>query len=349
LIFANGNVKILSRSEKNAPETPGKKIVSVSTVMSKQAELNYRSNKIVFYNDVKIRDGKACLDSDRLDIFLADKKVENNADKDAPSGAPLAAGMEGKDKTVTKIIATGKVLMLKDKDELKTDILTLFFRDLPPGVKPTPGMIQSGGAQLIKILCDGSVTATSYNQKEGKLLARTLKAANAMSDLLADYSEFHGNVSIHDNGTDIYCKDMYVFTGAAPVTETVTDEKGNKKPVEKKISEEEALDADPFEMDMGENSAPSRIAISDSQDLKRIVCKREVVLLRKDNKGNLQRAGGDQAVYTVDTKEVVLTAERPRRPWMRSNGRKQFSDIIRSDIGTEDLRAIGNIEVMPDK
>jgi hypothetical protein len=83
--------------------------------------------------------------------------------------------------------------------------------------------------------------------------------------------------------------------------------------------------------------------------LKRIVCKREVVLLRKDNKGNLQRAGGDQAVYTVDTKEVVLTAERPRRPWMRSNGRKQFSDIIRSDIGTEDLRAIGNIEVMPDK
>ncbi|MBE6377900.1 MAG: hypothetical protein E7051_03660 [Lentisphaerae bacterium] len=348
LIFANGSVKIVSRSEKNAPETPGKKIVSVSTVTSKQAELNYRSNKIVFYNDVKIRDGKACLDSDRLDIFLADRKVDEKTAENTPSGAPLAAGMEGKNKTVTKIIATGKVLMLKDKDELKTDILTLFFRDLPPGVKPTPGMIQSGGAQLVKILCDGSVTATSFNKKEGKLLARTLKAANAMSDLLSDYSEFHGNVSIHDSGTEIFCKDMYVFTGAAPVPETAVDENGNKKPVEKTISEEDALDADPFEMDMGENSAPSRIAISDSQDLKRIVCKREVVLLRKDNKGNLQRAGGDQAVYTVDTKEVVLTAERPRRPWIRSNGRKQFSDIIRSDVGSEDLRAIGNIEVMPD-
>ena len=101
-------------------------------------------------------------------------------------------------------------------------------------------------------------------------------------------------------------------------------------------------------MDMGENSAPSRIAISDSQDLKRIVCKREVVLLRRNSKGKLQRAGGDQAVYTVDNKEVVITADRPNRPWIRSEGRKQFSDIIRSDIGTEDLRCIGNIEIMPD-
>lgn len=348
LLFANGNVKIISRSEKSTPEDPAKKIVSVSTVNSRQAELNYRSNKLIFYNDVKIRDGKACLDCNRLDIFLKDKKVEKKSGDSAPSGAPVAAGMEGKDKTVTKIIATKDVVMLSEDNELKTDILTLFFRDLPPGAKPSPGMIQAGGAQLVKILCDGSVLATYFNNKDGKVTSRTLKSANAMSDLLADYTEFHGKVMINDGNTEIYCRDMYVFTGAAPINESIVEENGEKKPVKKELSEEEALDADPFEMDMGENSAPSRIAISDSQELKRIVCKRDVVLLRRDSKGNIQRAGGDQAVYTVDTKEVVLTAERPNRPWMRTNGRKQFSDIIRSDIGSEDLRSIGNIVVMPD-
>lgn len=348
LLFANGNVKIISRSEKIDPKNPGNKSVTISTVTSKQAELNYSSNKLVFYNDVKIRDGKASLDCNRLDLFLADKKVDKKADKKAPSGAPMAAGMEGKDKTVTKIVAHEKVVMISDKDILKTDLLTLFFRDLPPGAKPSPGMIQAGGAQLIKILCDGSVVATSFNKREGKVQKRTLTSANAMSDLLADYSEFHGNVVINDGNTEIYCRDMYVFTGASPVNEVIIDGEKKKAPQKKTISEEEALDADPFAMDMGENSAPSRIAISDSQELKRIVCKREVVLLRRDSKGKLQRAGGDQAVYTVDTKEVVVTAERPRRPWMRSDGRKQFCDIIRSDIGTEDLRGIGNVVVMPD-
>lgn len=342
LLFANGNVKISNRSEKVTGN--GQKNVSLSTVNAKQVELNFRNNKLVFYNDVKIRDGKACLDCDRLDIFLADKKT----DKNAPSGAPIAAGMEGKNKTVTKLIATGNVSMISDnKDELKTDILTLFFRDLPPGEKPSPGIIQSGGVQLTKILCDGNVLAKSFNQRDGKILTRTLTAANAKSDLLADYSEFHGKVTIIDDNTEIHCRDMYVFSGASPVNEIIV-ENGNKQPVKKELSEEEALDEDPFEMDMGENSAPSRIAISDSQDLKRIVCKREVVLLRRDSKGRLQRAGGDQAVYTVDNKEVVITAERPRRPWIRSEGRKQFSDIIRSDIGSEDLRCIGNIEIMPD-
>jgi hypothetical protein len=45
---------------------------------------------------------------------------------------------------------------------------------------------------------------------------------------------------------------------------------------------------------------------------------------------------------------VVLTAERPRRPWLRADGRKQFCDIICSDMETQDLRGIGNVVMMPD-
>jgi lipopolysaccharide export system protein LptA len=347
LLFGSGNVCIISVSEKDDPDNPGKRITSRSTINSRQAELNFRKNKIVFYNDVKIRDNAASLDCDRLDLFLADRQ-DNSPGTEKISRAPFAAGMEGKNKTITKMVALGNVVMISENDELKTDMLSLFFRDLPKGAKPSPGMIQSGGVQLTKILCDGSVQATSVEMKDGKKEVRVLKAANAKSDLIANYSEFHGSVSIKDGITEIYCRDMYIFTGASPVNEVIIENGNTQVAAGPKVSEEEALDADPFAMDMGENSVPKRIAISDTHDLKRVVCKREVVLLRRDKNGKLQRAGGDQAVYTVDTREVVLTAERPRRPWLRSEGRKQFCDIIRSDMATEDLRGIGNVEVMPD-
>ena len=347
LLFGNGNVKIVSRSEKDDPQHPGKKIVRISSIASRQAELNYRKNKLVFFNDVKVRDSEASLDCRRLDLFLADRAP---ADRKKPSGAPMAAGMEGRDKTVTRMIAKGDVVMHSGKDELHTDMLTLLFRDLPPGVKPSPGMIQSGGVQLTRIFCDGRVKALSHTTYDGMPSQRVLKAGNAMSDLLKDYSEFHGDVSVVDGNTEIHCRDMYIFTGASPIDEVIVENVPVKTTAaaESGDLDDEDLDADPFALDMGENSVPTRIAVSDTRDLKRIVCQKQVVLLRRDNKGKIQRAGGDRAVYTVNTREVVLTAERPRRPWLRSDGRKQFCDIIRSDMATEDLRGIGNVVVMPD-
>ncbi|MBE6376383.1 MAG: hypothetical protein E7050_07950 [Lentisphaerae bacterium] len=343
LIFANGNVKIVSRSEKDVPGNPGKKVVSHSTIASRQAELNFRNNKIVFYKDVKVRDESAALDCDRLDLFMTDRPDDKATEI---SGAPMAAGMEGRNKSINRMVAKDNVTMISGSDELKTDMLTFFFRDLPPGEKPSPGMIQSGGVQLVKIKCDGSVQASSQTEQDGVKITRVLKSTNAMSDLIKDYSEFHGDVTVIDGNTEIHCRDMYIFTGASPINEVI--EENTPQTEEKDEFDDEDLDADPFALDMGENSVPSRIAISDNRDLKRIVCQKQVVLLRRDKKGRIQRAGGDRAVYTVNTREVVLTAERPNRPWLRSEGRKQFCDIIRSDLATEDLRGIGNVVVMPD-
>ncbi|MBE6356265.1 MAG: hypothetical protein E7058_04030 [Lentisphaerae bacterium] len=347
LLFANGNVRIINRSEKNSPDIPGQKVIETSTIHSQQAELNYRDNKLVFYRTVKIRDSAAALDCDRLDIFLADRSTSLKSTE--VSGAPMAAGMEGKNKTITKLMAMGDVYMVSRGDEIQTDLLTLLFRDLPEGAKPSPGMIQSGGVQLIKILCDGSVTATSPTVANGQKTLRKLKAANGMSDLLKDYSEFHGNVNIVDGNTEISCDDMYIFTGASPINEEIVENIKVQKPQKNQEQlDEEALDADPFAVDMGEDSVPTRIAITDSRDLKRIVCQKKVALLRRDDKGQIQRAGGDRAVYTVNTREVVLTAERPKRPWLRANGRKQSCDIICSDMETQDLRGIGNVIMVPD-
>ncbi len=330
-ILAENNVKIVSVSQKSDPAQPGKKRNSTSTVAAHNAEFNYPENKLIFTGNVKVRDEDSALDCDRMDLFMADKK-----NRKQPAGdSPLNGSFGGGNKTLTKMIASGNVLMKNGNDNMQTELMTLFFRDLPPGAKPSPGMLQAGGVQLTRIICDGSIVATTA----GKAGKRILKARHAMSDLLKDYSEFHENVEIFNGDNEIYCRDMYIFTDEAlpeSAAQTIKTAKKND------------IDADPFTLDTGEDSVPSRIALSDGIDLKRIVCKNNVVLLKRNANGNIQRAGGDQAVYTVENQEIVLTAEPPNRPWLKSDGRKQFCDIIRGDIASEELRGIGNVTVVPD-
>lgn len=334
-VFAEGRVRIVSRSEKDDPQSPGGKKTAQSTVNAELAELNYTVNKLIFYRNVKVRDAESALDCDRLDLFLKDKRHASGQ----VSGAPLGGGMGARNKSLTKMIASGRVFMTNSKDEMRTELMTLFFRDLPEGFKPSPGMFQSGGVQLTRIVCDGKVVGVG-NAKSAPADRRILNAEHAMWDLLKDYSEFHNKVVVYRGETDaLHCRDMYVFT-----RESSPDEE--KTATLKKAAD--PLDEDPFALDMGENSVPARIALSDGLNLKRIVCKHEVVMVKRASNGQLQRAGGDQAVYRVADKEMILTAEPPRRPWLRSDGRKQFCDIIRSDTETEDLRGIGNVQVMPD-
>ena len=374
-IFADGRVRIVSKSEKPDPEAPDGKRIAESTLVSKQAELNYLVDKLIFYHDVKIRDNTTALDCDRLELFLKDKEPKKTADapkkegtpaeatkkeetpaeatkKEAapapdgktpaanPSGSPLSGAIGGQNKTLTKIIAAGNVFMTNGKDDMSTELMTLFFRDLPPGVKPSPGMFQSGGVQLIKIICDGKVVGIGKDEVTKKPEHR-LYADHGMWDLLKDYSEFHNNVAVYNDSDDgvLYCRDMYVFTQES------SPEAGNAPNIRQA---EDQLDTDPFALDMGENSVPTRVALSDGLNLKRIVCKNEVVLVKRASDGKLQRAGGDKAVYVVSKKEMVLTAEPPRRPGLRSDGRKQFCDRIVSDTETEDLRGIGNVQMVPD-
>ena len=185
----------------------------------------------------------------------------------------------GKNKTLTKVTAAGKTFMQDAASDLSTDFMTLYFRDLPPGVKPAPGMFQSGGVQLIKITCDGAVVAHSKSEKNrkqnsktlfpdnGKSKGNTLKCRHAISDMLSNRSEFHEKVSVYDGENLLTCRDMYVFTGQPPKSVQQPEQKAADDP-----------DADPFALDMGENAAPSRIALNDGIDLQRIVCKNDVLL-----------------------------------------------------------------------
>jgi len=344
-VLFDGDLRIVTTSEDKS------KKVKTTELTSKRGELNYSGNKLVFFENVHVIDGETTLDCDRLDLFLADKKANGKNDVNNVNIIPLAGNANGKNKTLTKVTAAGKTFMQDARSDLATEFMTLYFRDLPPGVKPSPGMFQSGGVQLIKITCDGSVVAHSKSNENKKQNSKTLfpgdaaknkgntlKCKHAISDMLSNRSEFHGKVSVHDGENLLTCRDMYVFTGQPPKSVQQAAQKAADDP-----------DADPFALDMGENAAPSRIALNDGIDLQRIVCKNDVLLTNKDADGKIRQAGGDTGVYTVETRNIIITSNPPARPYMRSEGRIQYSDIIRGNLATEELSGIGNVRVLPDK
>ena len=134
---------------------------------------------------------------------------------------------------------------------------------------------------------------------------------------------------------------MFVYTDTAPEV-PATEKNAEKRP-------DDDPDADPFEIKIKENTAPSKVAISNGVELQRVVCKNDVVLINTDKKNNVTRAEGDTAIYTVKTADVVITADAPRRATLRRDGKIQYSNIIRGNLREEELQGEGNVQVIPDK
>ena len=221
-VLCDGDLRIVTTSEDKD------KKIKTTELTSKRGELNYSGNKLIFFEKVHVIDGETTLDCDRLDLFLADRNGNGKNSVNNANIIPLAGNANGKNKTLTKVTAAGKTFMQDAASDLSTDFMTLYFRDLPPGVKPAPGMFQSGGVQLIKITCDGAVVAHSKSEKNrkqnsktlfpdnGKSKGNTLKCRHAISDMLSNRSEFHEKVSVYDGENLLTCRDMYVFTGQPP-------------------------------------------------------------------------------------------------------------------------------------
>ena len=336
-IFCDGQVYIVSKPKKSAAEKP-------STLNALRAELDYTANKLVFYDKVKLLHKGDTLECKRLDLFLADSAYAKKSGKTAASGGVALGGRSAGEKTLNKVIASGNVIMKDQQSDLSTDLLTLNFRELPPNTAVTPGMFAANNVQLTSITCDGKVVASSFPGagKKDKNRKRLLLAEHALSDLLKNRSEFHKNVSIEEENNTLACRDMYVYTGTAPVQAQPAAAAAPVKP-------EDDPDADPFALEPTENTAPSRIALSDGVDLERIICKNDVLLTNKDKKGMLSCAGGDNAVYTVKTGEITITANAPNRPYLKRDGRIQYSDIIEGNLRTEELSGKGNVQVVTDK
>ena len=165
---------------------------------------------------------------------------------------------------------------------------------------------------------------------------RTITADRGTVDFVKNCSEFHGNVHVRDKENSLKCGDLFLYAAkAAPVPK-----EGQPKPA--------SIDDDPFAL-ANASLAPARINLTDTLNLTRILCQKEVQFSHRDENGKVQQAGGDQADYVVADRIMVVTGTPEKRPWILSEGWRQEADRIL--VNTEDgtMRADGNIRTVAEK
>ncbi|WP_295812425.1 LptA/OstA family protein [uncultured Victivallis sp.] len=341
-------------------EKSGKAAPPKTEVTSDSSDLNYGGNKLVFQGNVKVRDPRMSLDCDRLEIYLSEKGGATAAKKQKSAGIGDALDFDGgksAEKFVSKVICIGNVRSQDPRADLSTDRMTLNFEELKPGEQADSAVFQSNGTRLAKIVCEGNLemvnrpdtaaegrAAKDPTNPFGNMLGnskgpRTLRAERGIVDLVKNESEFHDKVSLVDDQGTLKCEDMYLFTrksvpqqaAAAPVV---------KPPVE------EDPDADPFSTEApAKGSVPARIALTDTLELARVLCKRNVEISRRTKEGELQRAGGEQADYRVEDKKIIMTGTPESRPWMSAQGGRISGDRILVDLANETMKVLGNTVV----
>ena len=108
------------------------------------------------------------------------------------------------------------------------------------------------------------------------------------------------------------------------------------------------LDDDPFAI-ADATAVPTRINLTDTLDLTRILCKNNVLFSRRNTDGKVQKAGGDQADYIVADRIMTVTGKPGEQPWMSAEGRRMYADRIIVNTETETMDAVGNTRTVAEK
>lgn len=344
-----------------------------TTITSKESDLNYSANKLVFRGDVQVRDPRMKLDCDKMELILEERKLTpGNREMEKQLDGAFGGNGSSRNKTLARIVCTGNVHAVEEQGDIRTDKLTIYFREVAPGMPVQSGMFQSNGTQISKVVCDGNFVMESRpvpgkkNEKEsvkspmGALTGssntkRTVTARQGILDFMSNESEFHGDVKVHDEQGDLTCQDMYLYatkTDAAQADKNAKNAKSAGKPVKVVDPDADPMlagDADPFAAGMdkkGESTGvPDRISLMPGLELSRIVCKKDVLLVRRTPKGE-QRAAGEMADYQVATKKIIMTGTPEVQPWMmEEQGSKIAGDRIVVDVESGTMKVDGRTQV----
>ena len=317
-----------------------------TVILSDSSDLNYGGNLLTFNDNVKVDDARLKLDCDRMEILLLEQNPAGAKEK--KSAADVLVLENGADRSLSSVVCTGRVHAVDPGSDLRSEKLTLTFRPQAPGAPP--GMFQSDGTELALIEADGKLVvvntpepgeqqqaaATGIGRNLGGLMKggsagpRTISADRGRVDFTKHLSEFHGNVHVRDDENSLKCDDMYLYAG---------------KPAAGSGKEGEApkagIDDDPFALP-GAETVPARISLTDTLDLKRVLCQNNVLFVRRTSDGQVQRAGGHQADYVVADRVMVVTGEPGKQPWMSAEGRRMYADRIIVNVENETMNAVGN-------
>ena len=338
-VCAHNGSKVVLGARSAAAGQAGKS--SETVVLSDSSDLNYGGNLLTFNDNVKVNDERMKLDCDRMDIHLIGKAADGETAKSAMD--VLALEDPGRsDRTLSQVVCTGNVHAVDSGSDMRCDTFTMHFAPQPPGVT-TPGMFQSNGTELVRINADGNFEAvntpvpgegeaTAQNGDLGGLMKnssgkpRRISADRGQVDFRKQLTEFHGKVFVRDEENSLKCDDMYLFAGKAPVV----SETGA-------AASQPSLDDDPFALEAAE-TVPARISLTDELDLQRVLCRNNVLFVRRTTDGELQRAGGNEADYVVANREMIVTGTPEEKPWMSAEGRRLYSDRIIVDVVAETMR-----------
>lgn len=321
-----------------------------TTITSDSSDLHFGGNKLMFKGNVQIRDPRMALDCDQLEIYLRDKNP-GESPKKGDESIQLDAGSSGS-KVVEKVVCTGKVHGVDAKFKVDTDLLTLHFRQLPPGAKPETGMFQSSGTELTSILLDGHVRLEAKSEPAGakpsaagSLFAGVAAGAGGGStvltsdrgkiDLPGNLSEFHGKVKVVESRGTLDAQSLYLYSAQ---TRPAGGEPA--KPVKPNV------DIDPFESSLS-SDVPERIAIGEDRELTRVIAEKDVVITRHLPAGQLQRAIGDRVVYDVAARNIMLTGTPDKLAVLEDPIQgKMTGKTILLDLVTEGIKAEGGRPVL---
>ncbi|WP_288592776.1 LptA/OstA family protein [uncultured Victivallis sp.] len=332
---------------------------SQTVITSDESDLNYGGNSLVFTGNVQVRDPRMILDCDRMELVMMPRESVAKAEKKDPAKKADELGGASESKFLSKVICTGNVHAVEDRMDLKTDKLTLLFRELPPGTVVEPGMFQSNGTQLTKILCDGRVVMVnqpdpdaekkSAEARPGALSgmfgnsksARTLKSGHAVVDMLKNESEFHEKVEMVDDQGTLKCEDMFVYAEKSAPAAAQTAAKSAAKP----HSPDLPPDDDGFAVEESGSEVPERIELAEGLELSRILCLKDVELTRRTKTGEVQRAGGQKADYVVADKKIIMTGDDREKPWMSASGGRLKGKRIIVYVDSERMEVDGGTQV----
>ena len=284
------------------------------TVDSRRADLNYGGNKLAFAGNVAVRGRGMKLDSDKLDIDLKNNLPAVNKKKSAKSGNAKAG------KQPVRALAVGNVHAEDDSGVLDSGILDVYFGD-----KHIPGKVE-----IEKIFAKNKMRLQSKpdkpgNKKKGKqnsnntLLGRsadgttTLTAEWGVMNMLTDVADFYEKVVVKDSAVKLECEHLQMV--AAKTDKVIPS-----------VASFRARD-----------EFPDQLAAGNGRELLKIIANKNVNIFRTLPTGEIQRAKGDQGLYTVKERKMVLTCEPPRRPQALTADSGMIGDKVTFELDTEDV------------
>ncbi len=285
-------------------------------------EFDYEAGTGVMLGNVKISDGEAKVECDKMNVYLKDK---TGAAKDVK----LTAGLENRDfnKLPDRVVCSGNVRGSDPKGALECETLTVNFAENADGGLAVNRIDFNGGVKaaasdfsMIEQSVPGAAEAKPAS-KSGK--PSTMTSDSGFINLAENYAEFNGNVRMVDERVQLSSdKFNAYFIDRTPEVIAAENSPVTVEPESPELAFEPKF----------ESQVPRHIKIGEDKSLTRLLFTGNVKLNGVDDDGNVFSAKGENGSYTVADRMVRMTEENGVKPLLSSNGTVVECEAVEVDL-----------------